>query len=103
MRASPSGADQWHPSPHPQDPLPPYRRTSESTGGVFDVPVYVGASLEVGNTWDDRSDIRFESALVNGGLFVGFDTPIGPVYLGAGLAEGGRSNYYLFFGAPRRR
>jgi NTE family protein len=80
-----------------------YRRTSESTGGVFDVPVYVGASLEVGNTWDDRSDIRFESALVNGGLFVGFDTPIGPVYLGAGLAEGGRSNYYLFFGAPRRR
>ena len=79
-----------------------YRRVSESTGGIFDVPIYLGASLETGNTWSDRGDISFDSALVNGGVFAGFDTAIGPVYLGAGLAEGGRSNYYLFFGAPRR-
>jgi NTE family protein len=79
-----------------------YRRVSESAGGIFNVPIYLGASLETGNTWSDRGDISFDSALVNGGLFAGFDTPIGPVYLGAGLAEGGRSNYYLFFGAPRR-
>jgi NTE family protein len=80
-----------------------YRKVSESTGGVFDVPIYLGASLETGNTWDDRGDISFNSSLVNGGVFAGFDTPIGPVYLGAGLAEGGHSNYYLFFGTPRRR
>ncbi len=80
-----------------------YRRVSESTGGIFDVPIYLGASLETGNTWSDRGDISFDSALVNGGLFAGFDTPIGPVYLGAGIAEGGRSNYYLFFGTPRGR
>jgi NTE family protein len=79
-----------------------YRRVSESTGGIFNVPIYLGASLETGNTWDDRGDISFDSALLNGGLFAGFDTPIGPVYLGAGLAEGGNSNYYLFFGAPPR-
>ena len=79
-----------------------YRRVSESTGGIFEVPIYLGASLETGNTWSDRGDMSFNSALVNGGVFAGFDTPIGPVYLGAGLAEGGRSNYYLFFGAPRR-
>ncbi len=79
-----------------------YRRVSESTGGVFDVPIYLGASLETGNTWSERGDISFDSALVNGGLFAGFDTAIGPIYLGVGLAEGGRSNYYLFFGAPRR-
>jgi NTE family protein len=79
-----------------------YRRVSESTGGIFDVPIYLGASLETGNTWSDRGDISFDSALVNGGVFAGFDTAIGPVYLGAGLAEGGRGNYYLFFGAPRR-
>ena len=77
-----------------------YRRVSESTGGVLEVPVYLGASIEAGNTWLDRSDIDFDSMLVNGGLFAGFDTIIGPVYLGAGFAEGGRRNYYLFFGAP---
>ncbi|MDJ0906503.1 MAG: patatin-like phospholipase family protein [Woeseiaceae bacterium] len=79
-----------------------YRRVSDSTGGLLNVPIYLGASLETGNTWSDRGDISFSSALVNGGLFAGFDTPIGPVYTGVGFAEGGRSNYYLFFGAPRR-
>ena len=79
-----------------------YRRVSESTGGVLDIPVYLGASLEAGNAWQSRSDIDISSAILNGSLFAGFDTPIGPVYLGAGFAEGGRNNYYLFFGAPPR-
>lgn len=79
-----------------------YRRVSESTGDVLDFPVYLGASLEAGNTWQSRSDIDFQSALVNGSLFTGFDTPIGSLYLGVGFAEGGRSNYYLSFGTPPR-
>jgi NTE family protein len=79
-----------------------YRRVSESTGGLLEVPIYLGASAEIGNTWQTRSDISFSSALVNGSLFAGFDTPIGPVYLAAGFGEGGRNNYYLFFGAPPR-
>ena len=79
-----------------------YRRVSESTGGIFEVPIYLGASAEIGNTWQTRSDISFDSALVNGSLFAGFDTLIGPVYLAAGFGEGGRNNYYLFFGSPPR-
>jgi NTE family protein len=79
-----------------------FRKVSESTGGIFDVPIYLGASAELGNTWQSRSDISASSALFNGGLFAGFDTVIGPVYLGAGFGQGGRSNYYLFFGAPPR-
>ncbi len=79
-----------------------YRRVSEQTGGLLDVPIYLGASLEAGNTWQSRSDIGISSALINGSLFAGFDTAIGPVYLGAGFAEGGRNNYYLFFGTPPR-
>jgi NTE family protein len=79
-----------------------YRRVSESTGGIFEVPIYLGASAEIGNTWQTRSDISFNSAQVNGSLFAGFDTLIGPIYLAAGFGEGGRSNYYLFFGAPPR-
>jgi NTE family protein len=79
-----------------------YRKVSESTGGIFDVPIYIGASAELGNTWLTRSDISFDSALFHGGLFAGFDTAIGPVYLGAGFGQGGNGNYYLFFGAPPR-
>ena len=79
-----------------------YRRVSESTGGIFDVPIYLGASAELGGIWQDRSDISASSAMLNGSLFAGFDTVIGPVYLAAGFGEGGRSNYYLFFGAPPR-
>ena len=39
---------------------------------------------------------------VNGSAFIGLDTYIGPLYLAAGLAEGGRTNFYLFIGAPPR-
>ena len=79
-----------------------YRRVSESTGGLLEVPIYLGASIEAGNVWQSRSDIDFDSAITNGGLFAGFDTAIGPIYLGAGFAEGGKRNYYLFFGGLPR-
>lgn len=79
-----------------------YRQFGASSGAIFDTPLYLGASLEAGNVWQSRSDISFGSALVNGSVFVGLDTILGPVYLAAGLAEGGKSNYYLFIGAPPR-
>jgi NTE family protein len=78
-----------------------YRRIGE-TSGVLETPVYVGLSAEAGNVWQNRSDISFGSMLVGGSLFAGFDTLIGPVYLAAGFAEEGRSNFYLFFGTPPR-
>ena len=79
-----------------------YRRVGESAGGLFDVPIYLGASAELGNVWQSRSDISFDSALVNGSVFAGLDTMLGPVYLAAGFGEGGRANFYLFIGSPPR-
>jgi NTE family protein len=79
-----------------------YRRVGKSLGGLFDVPVYLGASLEAGNTWQSRSDIGIDSARISGSLFGGLDTYVGPIYLAAGFAEGGGSNFYLFIGAPPR-
>ena len=79
-----------------------YRQVSSAGGGFLHIPVYVGASLEAGNAWQDRSDMSFDSLLTNGSVFLGLDTPIGPTYLAAGFAEGGRTNFYLFIGsAPR--
>ncbi len=77
-----------------------YRRVGESAGGLFDVPIYLGVSAEAGNVWQSRSDISFDSARINGSLFAGLDTIIGPVYLGAGFAEGGSASFYLFLGSP---
>jgi NTE family protein len=79
-----------------------YRRVGESAGGLLDVPIYVGASAEAGNVWQSRSDISFSSARISGSIFAGFDTLIGPIYVAAGFGEGGRTNYYLFFGSPPR-
>ncbi|MEM9208121.1 MAG: patatin-like phospholipase family protein, partial [Pseudomonadota bacterium] len=76
-----------------------YRRSGE-TGGLFEIPLYIGASLEAGNVWERRSDIGFDSMIASGSVFLGFDTFFGPVYLAAGIAEGGRSNFYLSVGVP---
>jgi NTE family protein len=78
------------------------RRSGETGGGLFDVPLYLGASLEAGNVWQSRSDISLESMIVNGSVFAGLDTYFGPLFLAAGLAEGGQSSFYLFLGTPPR-
>ena len=62
--------------------------------------MYIGASLEAGNVWERRSDIGFDSMIASGSVFLGFDTFFGPVYLAAGLADSGRSNFYLSVGVP---
>jgi NTE family protein len=79
-----------------------FRRSGETGGGVFDVPLYLGASLEAGNAWQSRSDVSLETLILNGSLFAGLDTYFGPLFLAAGLAEGGRSSFYLFLGTPPR-
>ena len=64
------------------------------------MPTYAGLSYEVGNVWSERSDIGFDTAREAGSLFVGVETLFGPIYLAAGFAEGGKSNLFLFLGAP---
>jgi NTE family protein len=62
------------------------------------MPAYLGASLEVGNAWMDRDDIRFNNLVYGGNLYFGVDTPIGPIYLGAGYADGGPADGGQFAG-----
>ena len=68
--------------------------------GLLDASLYFGASLEMGNAWQNSSDISLSNSLLAGALFVGADTFIGPVYFAGGLAEGGQSALYLFVGRP---
>jgi NTE family protein len=75
-----------------------FRRISRGGEGFFEFPAYVGMSLELGNTWQDRGQIGFGSARKDGSLFLAFDTFLGPVYLGSGYDTRGHSAYYLFLG-----
>ncbi len=72
------------------------RRLSE---GRF-ISTYLGVGAQVGNVWEDKSDIGTNDLIASGTLFVGTDTPVGPVYLGFGHAEGGDNAGYLFLGQP---
>ena len=68
--------------------------------GLLDASLYLGGSLELGNAWQNSSEVKFSNSLFAGSLFLGADTFIGPVYLAGGLAEGGNSAFYLFIGRP---
>jgi len=61
---------------------------------------YAGMSLEAGNAWARRSDMRFGDLRKAGSVFVGLDSIIGPLYLGWGHTFGGDSAFYLFLGRP---
>ena len=79
-----------------------YRRVSETTGDLFETPIYIGISAEAGNVWQSRDDISLDTMQLNGSIFAGLDSYFGPVYLAAGFAENGQSNFYLFIGSPPR-
>ena len=68
---------------------------------IFDfnlMPTYIGASIEVGNVWDNKDDISFGSTINAGSIYLGLDTFVGPLYFAYGQAEGGRSSIYVFLG-----
>jgi NTE family protein len=71
-----------------------YRRI----GGLTRFPAFAGLTLERGNVWDDRRAISYSDAISAASLWVGISTPLGPVYLGAGRADDGRSAVYFSLG-----
>jgi len=79
-----------------------YRQVGDTTGDLFETPIYLGFSVEAGNVWQLRDEISFDTMRINGSVFAGLDSYFGPVYLAAGFAENGQTNFYLFVGAPPR-
>ena len=75
-----------------------FRKIGRGGEGLFEFPAYVGASLELGGTWAQRSDISLGSAHKDASIFFAIDTYVGPVYLGTGYDEHGTSGFYLFLG-----
>ena len=73
-------------------------RLLDNNLGAFSFPLYVGASAELGNVWNDRDEVGFDTSLLAGSVFIALDTGIGPVMLAYGQAEGGHQAGYLFIG-----
>ena len=74
------------------------RRVGAAGEGLFSVPTYLGASVEAGNVWQQRREASFGSARKDGSVFVGVDSLLGPLYVGAGYDTTGVTSYYLFLG-----
>ena len=60
----------------------------------------IGGTIEYGNAWEDRSDMRWGDGILNASVYVGFDSWIGPMLLGYGWREGGDGVIFLEIGKP---
>lgn len=79
-----------------------YYRRILHTDNLITLPLYVGGSAEYGGFWATRREAGFGSMMPAGSVFVGADSPLGPIFLGWGRAEGGRDSFYLTFGSLLR-
>jgi len=62
--------------------------------------VYLGGTFEVGRVWARREETGFDGIRPAGGLFVGADSVLGPIYAGIGVGYGGNASLYVLLGRP---
>jgi NTE family protein len=65
---------------------------------ILNLPIYLGGSLEAGNTYARLDDFSFGSLRTGFSAFIAADTPIGPAYLAYGRASGATNAIYLVIG-----
>ncbi|MCU0290998.1 MAG: patatin-like phospholipase family protein [Thermoanaerobaculaceae bacterium] len=75
-----------------------YRRMAHLDIAALQIRMFVGGTVEAGNVYDSGDPITVDSLRISSSVFVGGDTPIGPVFLGWGLSEGGRDRFYFMLG-----
>ncbi|MEZ8965886.1 serine protease [Vibrio breoganii] len=74
-------------------------RWFENDFGMFQSPVYLGASAEYGGVWSGPDkEIGDAPLFVAGSVFAGIDSPVGPIILGYGHTEDGMGAVYLIMG-----
>lgn len=73
-------------------------RLMDNDFGLFQSPIYLGASVENGGLWNEES---FKDAPIYtaGSIFAGIDSPIGPIILAYGRTEQNQESVYLSIGA----
>ena len=59
---------------------------------------YLGFTLQYGNTFEDKDKISLSDGIAAGGIWLGWDTFIGPVFISYGYAETGDNSVYFSVG-----
>lgn len=67
---------------------------------VFSRAFFAGGTLEAGNAWNERGEIRLGGLRTGMSLFLGADTGLGPIYLALTHAPEGQTGLYLLVGRP---
>ncbi|MCK0067958.1 patatin-like phospholipase family protein [Kordiimonas laminariae] len=75
-----------------------YRRMGDDSKVLFDSPLYLGFSSEIGNVWADLDDFSADDLILGGTLFAGVESPIGPIFIGGSHNNAGRTSFFLFIG-----
>ncbi|WP_027908364.1 patatin-like phospholipase family protein [Pseudomonas sp. URMO17WK12:I4] len=74
-----------------------YRRMTPRSFLPLDFPLYLGASLERGRVWNN--DNVFDSGYINAAsVFLGYETPLGPLNFSYGLNDENEKALYLNLG-----
>ncbi|MGO2767551.1 patatin-like phospholipase family protein [Pseudomonas taetrolens] len=74
-----------------------YRRLTPRSYLPLDFPLYAGVSLERGRAWNN--DNEFDSGYINAAsIFIGFDTPLGPLNFSYGFNDDDQKAVYLNLG-----
>ncbi|MCK1789839.1 patatin-like phospholipase family protein [Pseudomonas violetae] len=74
-----------------------YRRLTPRSYLPLDFPLYAGGSLERGRAWNN--DNEFDSGYINAAsVFIGFDTPLGPLNFSYGFNDADEQAVYLNLG-----
>ncbi|HCJ28076.1 MAG TPA: hypothetical protein DHV63_01915 [Pseudomonas sp.] len=74
-----------------------FRRMTPRSFLPLDFPLYLGASLERGRVWNN--DNEFDSGYINAGsVFIGYETPLGPLNFSYGLNDESERALYMNLG-----
>ena len=75
-----------------------YRKIAGGLRLLTQTQIYMGGLIEVGNVWNQRSDMSVHDLHHSVGLFFGADTFLGPVYLGYAVGDDGNNSAFLYVG-----
>ena len=75
-----------------------YRELSKINLGPLSTGVYAGATIEAGNVYAESDSIGLDTFRHGGSIYLGAKTPIGPIFVGYGFADGGDNLFFLLIG-----
>jgi NTE family protein len=75
-----------------------FRRLNE----VRLLPAYAGFTLEAGNVWSTSSEVAVDDLRYSASVFLGAESPLGPLYFAVGHSDSGDSAVYFYVGNPFR-